>query len=379
MFLGIRAILYQHCPKYMIFKRAYIIDVDNTLIDTEGIKSLWKNHFKLKFITAYNISKKDGILDIETLAKNLSTDPAFFYNTPFKKYLFKYSINALSRLKKNGRVIVLSLGDKIYQPLKIKNSGIEKVIGKSKVFIVQNKNQGINRILTKLQNEGVTEYAMVDDVAANFERAIKVFPRMINVWIRYGKYKNKFPLIKNIVTQEVSTILEASEYLTRLITVIKVPNTGIKLSVLKGLSKEQVKQLLIITKIDRKIAKFTHDLERFKNIKSISTWKNRGKTIYTLIDKNGKLRGIIWFSKKAYGKYKYTFAIRVYKPIRGKGVAKKFMKVVFDDFLSKNKTGIWLKTDEDNKVAISLYSSFGFKSEGSPTNGSRLMTYSNHS
>ena len=363
----------------MIFNRAYIIDIDNTLIDTEGIRSHWKNHFKSKFSAAYNISKKDGILDIETLAKNLSTDPNFFYNTPFKKYLFKNSISALSKLKKKGRVVILSLGDKIYQSLKIKNSGIEKMVGKNKVFIVQNKNLGINKILAKLKKDGVTEFVMVDDVAANFERAIKVFPKMINVWIRYGKHKNKFPLIKNVVTQEVDNIDEASEYLTRLVAIIKIPNTGIKLSILKGLSKEQSKQLLAITKIDRKITRFTHDLERFKNIKSLSTWKSRGKTIYTLTDKNSRLRGIVWFSKKPYKKCKYTFAIRIYKPIRGKGVAKKFMKAVFEDFLSKNKIGIWLKTDEDNKIAMNLYSSFGFKNEEISDNKSNLMTYSNHS
>ena len=342
--------------------RAFIIDVDNTLIDTEKIKSLWKNRFKTKLADAYEKSKHaDGYLDTKSLAKLLSVDVSYFHNTPFKKYLFKDSTENLMKLKKIGKVLIFSVGDTIYQPLKIKESGIEKTVGAKNVYIVRDKKTGLKRLATKLKKAKITDIAMVDDIASNFEKVMKVYPGMINVWLRYGKYKNKYPTIKNIISFEAGNFTEATEYLSRLVGVVKPTKTILKLSILRGIDNTQIKQLIAVTKVDRAISKFTHDTDRFKSVKSFKAWQRRKKYIYVLTDKAGKLKGILWFSEKTYKTNSYTVGIRIYKPLRGKGLSKKFMKMAMDDFSIVKKRGLWLSVNTNNLPAINLYKSIGFK------------------
>lgn len=128
----------------------------------------------------------------------------------------------------------------------------------------------------------------------------------------------------------------------------------------KSITQDQIRKLIIRTQIDPQIKKYTHDSKRFKNLTTFRKWQ-KGKTIYTLSGKNGELLGLIWFGKKrnvlAPG-YAFTFAIRIYPPIRGKGYAFKFMKEVFTDFKHQD---VWLTTRRDNLPAIRLYKKFGFR------------------
>ena len=357
-------------------KVAFIVDLDNTLINTDGIKRRWENHFKTGFLDAYKKAKiKKGYPDIQELAKLLSVDPNYFYKTPFKKYLFKDSLKAISTFKKVGKVVVLTLGDKNYQSLKIKNSGIEKMVGPSGVVISQNKKSDIKKLIDSLLKDDFTEVVMIDDISSNLEFASKIYPKTVNVWFRFGKYKNKYPLIKNIVALEAYNLTAVADYLSRFITVIHPPKSNLKLSILAGMDNNCTEDLVGYSKIDHQTKKFTHDYERFKNLKTFETWKSRGKTIYTLINRTGKLMGIIWFSKQTYKNIHYTFAIRTYKPVRGKGIAKMFMKYAFEDFISKNKSDVWLKMDIDNKVAGNLYIDFGFRRMSDKEGDRNIMVY----
>jgi ribosomal protein S18 acetylase RimI-like enzyme len=135
---------------------------------------------------------------------------------------------------------------------------------------------------------------------------------------------------------------------------------GVKTRVSKGITAQQVEELIDLTGRDIDVQKYTRDSERFKNEDLFQKWKI-GKTIYTLSDSKNSLLGIIWFEKKVLPEAKevhFTFAIRVYPPARGKGFAKNFMEEAFSDF---GKSGIWLSTKEDNTKAVNLYKSFGFK------------------
>lgn len=122
----------------------------------------------------------------------------------------------------------------------------------------------------------------------------------------------------------------------------------------------QIKQLIALTKKDKAIRKYTHDAERFNNLSTFRGWQ-KGKTIYTLEDKKGGLLGLIWFGKKTNPlapDCPFTFAIRLYPPVRGHGLALKFMREAFDKFKHK---GFWLTTRRDNLTAIKLYKNFGFR------------------
>lgn len=135
-----------------------------------------------------------------------------------------------------------------------------------------------------------------------------------------------------------------------------------------GITKEQILELIKYSKRDILIKKFTHDSARFKDIVSFKEWSD-GKKVYTLTDESKKLLGIIWFGKKdnpELGIKGFSFAIRIYKIARGRGLAKKFMTYAFNSFRKtsnyKNSIykNIWLSTMFDNSRAIGLYKSFGF-------------------
>jgi len=143
---------------------------------------------------------------------------------------------------------------------------------------------------------------------------------------------------------------------------------SVKIDLVKGISQSQVQELLIYSKTDSQVIKNTHDTERFKNLESFKAWRP-GKTIYILSDERKRLLGIIWFEKKKIPEVPgihYTFAIRTYRPIRGKGYAEKFMQKAFDDF--GRQKGFWLSTRKDNSTAIKLYEKFGFKMVNSKEN-----------
>ena len=213
--------------------------------------------------------------------------------------------------------------------------------------------------------------------ADSLTEALKESPQTVTVWVRSGKFKNRFPLIRSTITYEAKSNADAKEYTKKFVATLPIPKTHIRLSVLKGITKHQIVQLLAYTKKDKLIKTFTHDVDRFKSKRTFTSWRNRRKIIYTLIDRKGKLLGIIWFDKKQFKNYKYTFAIRVYPPVRGKKIARHFLATAYGNFKIRRKNpNLWLRTVKENAKALKLYRHFGFKvtSEDSKNN-EVLMTF----
>lgn len=136
----------------------------------------------------------------------------------------------------------------------------------------------------------------------------------------------------------------------------------------QGILDCQIHQLIEYSHTDLDVQKFTSDSTRFKDLSSFKNWLIQGRIIYTLVDKNKNLLGIIWFGQKEPSiniNANFTFAIRIYGPARGQGLSQEFMKIAFDDLLKKIKktkiTGFWLETASNNFAAIHIYEKFGFQ------------------
>ena len=203
---------------------------------------------------------------------------------------------------------------------------------------------------------------VVSTRANNLVEALRKSSQIVTVWVRTGKFKDRLPLIRSAITYETKSAVDAKDYVKRFVAAFCPPKSHIKLSILRGISKNQITQLLSYTKRDFQIKQYTHDSERFKNTKTFAAWKRRKKTIYTLISRKGKLLGIIWFSRKHFKNYKNTLAIRLYPPVRGMGLSKKFLGEVYTDFRKRHKNSrLWLRTSKDNPRALKLYHDFGFR------------------
>jgi RimJ/RimL family protein N-acetyltransferase len=134
----------------------------------------------------------------------------------------------------------------------------------------------------------------------------------------------------------------------------------------QGIIDCQIDQLIKYSNTDSQIKKFTSDPTRFKNHQSFKDWLNKGRLIYTLVDKNNNLFGITWFGKKTPPiklDADFTFALRLYGSARGQGLSTKFVKTVLQDLIKNKKEIIklWLEVSTDNLPALHTYKKIGFK------------------
>lgn len=364
--------------------RAYLVDFDNTIFDTEQLKESISSDFANKF-GSQNLSRfwkcysevcrEKGCIDIKSIARRtrdairkgtVEDYENIFLKQNFKKFVFKKTELLIKTLKKSGKVILYTLGDNYYQPIKIKESGLEKAFGKKNIFIAKNKNNMLDIRILDLKSWGYSKIILIDDKAEVLEKAKMIDPEIITVWYRFGGYKNIRPKRDILIDRELNSQDELISYLENFVAKIKQNRLEDNVSVQKGIAKEMASQLIKLTAKDSKIIKFTHDKERFRSLSTFTRWSNRGKYIYTMSGRDGKLLGIVWFSKKQIPtklskKFGYTFAIRSYKPARGKGLSARFMQIVFNDFGVGAKKNIWLTTRKDNVIARKLYKNYGFK------------------
>lgn len=163
------------------------------------------------------------------------------------------------------------------------------------------------------------------------------------------------------------------------------------LKVSKGITPNQINDLIFYSNNDQLIKLTTHDLKRFKDQEAYNEWSKKKRTIYTLVDKSQKLFGIIWFGKEQFpknkklteniieDKYTFTFAIRIYSNARGKGYANMFVNNAFKLFKETNEykdslnKGFWLQTYISNLPAIKTYNRFGFITVSKPDEEHRIL------
>jgi GNAT superfamily N-acetyltransferase len=151
-----------------------------------------------------------------------------------------------------------------------------------------------------------------------------------------------------------------------------------KLKIVEELSPSQVNELIDYSNSDQLIKQTTTDNIRFRDENTYKEWLTKKRKIYALVDEKENLQGIAWFGEKKFPEnisipeinksdYKLTFAIRIYKELRGKGYAVNFMKEAYERYIksenykNNSKKGFWLLVNPDNIPAIKTYKKFGFE------------------
>jgi len=114
--------------------------------------------------------------------------------------------------------------------------------------------------------------------------------------------------------------------------------------------------------------------ERFTDLATTLAWyEQMERHVFPLWDGN-QLQGITWFSKhpEPVAGADYTFAIRMYEPGVGKGLAEPFVNAAMETMEQYEMKSVWLDTDATNERAIHLYKKLGFV-EIDAKNGRVLM------
>jgi FMN phosphatase YigB (HAD superfamily) len=186
----------------------FLLDVDNTLLDNDGIVADLKHHLEREFgvvsacrywaifeelwgelgyadylgaLQRYRSDNEAGSSD----AQRLLLMSTFLIDYPFAQRLYPGALAAVAHLGRFGPTVLLSDGDVVFQPRKVQRSGLWDAVG-GRVLICVHKEQ----MLAAVQRHyPARHYVMVDDklrILAAMKAAWQ--ERLTTVFVRQGHF-----------------------------------------------------------------------------------------------------------------------------------------------------------------------------------------------
>ena len=185
-------------------KLVFLLDVDNTLLDNDRLKAdLQRDILESlgperadRFWQIYEDVRAEGdYVDYPTTIERIVDE----YGDPimrerleqlldridFKSYLYPHVLDAIARMKRFGTVVILSDGDSVFQPEKIKKSGLE-VATDGHVLVYVHKEKELARVFERYPAD---HYVMVDDKPRITAALEKMCPTTFTtILVLQGKY-----------------------------------------------------------------------------------------------------------------------------------------------------------------------------------------------
>jgi FMN phosphatase YigB (HAD superfamily) len=182
----------------------FLVDVDNTLVDNDGIQQDLKDHLE----RTYGIAARDrywaileGLMEelgyrdyigalqrfrvehpreIELLAMS-----SFLMDYPFADRLYPGALRVLQRLRSLGPTVILSDGDVVFQPRKVERAGLARVAD-GDVLIYIHKEEALDDVERRFPAD---HYILVDDKLRILDAVKQVWgERVTTVFPRQGQY-----------------------------------------------------------------------------------------------------------------------------------------------------------------------------------------------
>jgi FMN phosphatase YigB (HAD superfamily) len=223
-------------PQSVVFS----LDVDNTLLDNDRVTADLKHHLEQKVAQARQqrywavfeqLRSELGYADyLGALQRyrseyprdpNLLTVSDFLVEYPFANRLFPNALDAIDHVKRYGRPVILSDGDVVFQPLKIRRSGLFAAMN-GDVLIYVHKEFELEDVEERYPADS---YVLVDDKLRILTAVKKVWgSRVTTVFPRQGHYAvdpkilSSYPpaditinRIGELVDYDLQTVLRAAE------------------------------------------------------------------------------------------------------------------------------------------------------------------------
>jgi len=187
-----------------IYPIVFLVDVDNTLLDNDGVQQDLKDHLE----RAYGRDARDrywriledlflelgyrdylGALqrfrDEHPREVELLSMSTYLIDYPFAGRLFPSALKVLSRLSATGPTVILSDGDVVFQPHKVERAGLSDAVD-GRVLIYIHKEEALDDVERRFPAE---HYVLVDD-KPRILAAVKRFwgNRVTTVFARQGSY-----------------------------------------------------------------------------------------------------------------------------------------------------------------------------------------------
>jgi len=183
---------------------AFLIDVDNTLLDNDrakadvaaAIRALVGLDRAARFWSLYEkVRGECGVVDYpETLRRFRRTFPEVsrvtdvdrsVFDVPFERYLYPHALDVIAHLWQLGEPAILSDGDRVYQPMKIARSGLLLAV-RGNVLVYEHKEDHLAEVQRRFPAD---RYAHIDDKAALLARTKESLgERVTTVHVRQGRY-----------------------------------------------------------------------------------------------------------------------------------------------------------------------------------------------
>jgi FMN phosphatase YigB (HAD superfamily) len=198
----------------------FLVDVDNTLVDNDGIQQDLKDHLERTYGLAarerywriledlfVELGYRDYIGALQRFRVEhpreveLLSMSSFLMDYPFADRLYPGALEVLKRLRGVGPTVILSDGDVVFQPRKVEHAGIADVVD-GHVLIYIHKEEALDDVERRYPAE---HYVLVDDklrildaVKQNWgERVTTVFPRQ-------GQYAHDAKLLSALPPADVT-------------------------------------------------------------------------------------------------------------------------------------------------------------------------------
>jgi FMN phosphatase YigB (HAD superfamily) len=186
----------------------FLIDVDNTLIDNDFVKSDLEAHIKVqmgetlnnRFWDLYERAREErGVVDIPLALKWLREQTplseldeqtyvhvhSLFDNYPFFNALYPHALETLRYLNTLGLTVIVSDGDLSFQAEKIFNSDIAETV-EGRVMLYTHKQEHLDEILEQYPAD---HYAMIDDKPEILNDSKMIWgDKVTTVFVKQGKY-----------------------------------------------------------------------------------------------------------------------------------------------------------------------------------------------
>src|ERR1700751_5713244 len=198
----------------------FLVDVDNTLVDNDGIQQDLKDHLEQTsgvaardrywkiledlmtelgyrdYIGALQRFRVEHPREIELLSMS-----SFLMDYPFADRLYPDALRVLKRLRSLGPTVILSDGDVVFQPRKVEHAGLARVADRH-VAIYIHKEEGPDDVERRFPAE---HYVLVDDKLRILDAVKQVWgERVTTVFPRQGQYAHDTKVIGALPPADVT-------------------------------------------------------------------------------------------------------------------------------------------------------------------------------
>src|SRR5258707_14321139 len=198
----------------------FLVDVDNTLVDNDGIQQDLKDHLERTYGLAarerywriledlfVELGYRDYIGALQRFRVEhpreveLLSMSSFLMDYPFADRLYPGALEALKRLRSLGPTVILSDGDVVFQPRKVEYAGIADAAD-GHVLIYIHKEEALDDVERRYPAD---HYVLVDDKLRILDAVKKVWgERVTTVFPRQGQYAHDVKVVNALPPADVT-------------------------------------------------------------------------------------------------------------------------------------------------------------------------------